>query len=44
MKKRSIALTLVLAVTALTGVTGAALTPPAAGTSVLAQPCCKGGS
>lgn len=43
MKKRSIALTLVLAVAALTGVAGAA-TPAAGGTSVLAQPCCKGGS
>lgn len=44
MKKRSIALTLVLAVAALTGGVAGAATPHAAGVSVLAQPCCKGGS
>jgi len=41
MKKRSIAL--VLAVAALTGVTGAAAVP-SADAAVIAQPCCKGGS
>jgi len=43
MKKRSVTLALVLALAAVTGVTAPALAP-SAGASVLAQPCCKGGS